>query len=151
MMGQDESRQAQFMYVCLDEYVPEDHLLRKIKKTVNFSFVYDKVRSLYSPIGRRSVDPVLLVKMLLVGYLYGIPSERKLEQEVKLNLAYRWFLGLDLADPVPENSTLSQNRRRRFKHSGIFQEIFDTVVMKCIDVGIVTGETIVTDTTHIKA
>lgn len=151
MMGQDESRQAQFMYVCLDEYIPQDHLLRKIRKTVDFSFIYDKVRTLYSPIGRRSVDPVLLIKMLLIGYLYGIPSERKLEQEVRLNLAYRWFLGLDLADPVPDHSTLSQNRRRRFKHSGIFQEIFDAVVMKCIDVGIVTGETIVTDSTHVKA
>lgn len=84
----------------------QDHLLRTIKRTIDFSFIYDKVKDLYSPVGRRSVDPVLLVKMPLIGYWYGSPSERKLEQEVKLNLAYRWFLGLDLAEPVPDHSTI---------------------------------------------
>jgi transposase len=151
MMGRDESKQAQFMFICLDDYVPEDHLLRKILKVVDFSFIYEQVKDLYAPVGRRSIDSVLLVKMLLVGYLYGIPSERKLEQEVKLNLAYRWFLGLDLADQVPDHSTLSQNRRRRFKSSGLFQQLFNAVVTECIRKGIVSGELIVTDTTHIKA
>lgn len=150
-MGKDESKQGQFMFVCLDDYVPEDHLLRRILKVVDFSFIYDQVRNLYASGGRRSIDPALLVKMLLIGYLYGIPSERKLEQEVKLNLAYRWFLGLDLAEPVPDHSTLSQNRRRRFKNSGVFQEIFDTVVRRCIQAGIVSGEIILTDATHVKA
>jgi transposase len=131
--------------------VPQDHLLRTIKRTIDFSFIYDKVKDLYSPIGRRSVDPVLLVKMLLIGYWYGIPSERKLEQEVKLNLAYRWFLGLDLAEAVPDHSTMSQNRRRRFKNSPLFQEIFDTIVSRCVAEGLVSGEVIVTDSTHIKA
>lgn len=151
MMGHDESKQAQFMFICLDDYVPQDHLLRQILKVIDFSFIYAEVRNLYASTGRRSIDPVLLVKMLLIGYLYGIPSERKLEQEVKLNLAYRWFLGLDLPDPVPDHSTLSQNRRRRFKNSGVFQEIFDTVVRQCIEAGVVTGEIILTDATHIKA
>lgn len=91
MLGKDEEKQCQFMFINLDDFVPQDHLLRVIKRTIDFSFIYDKVKDLYSPIGRRSVDPVLLVKMLLLGYWYGIPSERKLEQEVKLNLAYRWF------------------------------------------------------------
>ncbi|MDR3715219.1 MAG: IS1182 family transposase [Puia sp.] len=151
MLGKDEEKQSQFMFVNLDEYVPQDHLLRTIKRTIDFSFIYDKVKDLYSPVGRRSVDPVLLVKMLLVGYWYGIPSERKLEQEVKLNLAYRWFLGLDLAESVPDHSTISQNRRRRFKNSPLFQEIFDTIVSRCVAEGLVTGEVIVTDSTHIKA
>jgi len=151
MLGKDEEKQCQFMYVNLDDFVPQDHLLRTIKRTIDFSFIYDKVKELYSPVGRRSVDPVLLVKMLLIGYWYGIPSERKLEQEVKLNLAYRWFLGLDLAEPVPDHSTISQNRRRRFKNSPLFQEIFDTIVSRCVAEGLVSGEVIVTDSTHIKA
>jgi transposase len=151
MLGKDEEKQCQFMFINLDDFVPQDHLLRVIKRTIDFSFIYDKVKDLYSPIGRRSVDPVLLVKMLLIGYWYGIPSERKLEQEVKLNLAYRWFLGLDLAETVPDHSTISQNRRRRFKKSPLFQEIFDTIVSRCVAEGLVTGEVIVTDSTHIKA
>jgi len=151
MLGKDEEKQSQFMFVNLDEFVPQDHLLRTIKRTIDFTFIYDKVKDLYSPVGRRSVDPVLLVKMLLIGYWYGIASERKLEQEVKLNLAYRWFLGLDLAESVPDHSTISQNRRRRFKNSPLFQEIFDTIVSRCVEEGLVTGEVIVTDSTHIKA
>lgn len=127
MLGKDEEKQSQFMFVNLDEFVPQDHLLRTIKRSIDFSFIYDKVKDLYSPVGRGSVDPVLLVKMLLIGYWYGIASERKLEQEVKLNLAYRWFLGLDLAEAVPDHSTISQNRRRRFKNSPLFQEIFDSI------------------------
>jgi transposase len=111
----------------------------------------EKVQHLYSPFGRKSIDPVLLIKMLLIGYLFGIPSERRLEQEIIVNLAYRWFLGLDLGDPIPDHSTLSQNRRRRFKDSETFQEIFDHIVSDCITKGIVTGEVVVVDSTHIKA
>lgn len=151
MLGKDEEKQSQFMFVNLDDFVPQDHLLRTIKGTIDFTFIYEKVKDLYSPVGRRSVDPVLLVKMLLIGYWYGIPSERKLEQEVKVNLAYRWFLGLDLAEAVPDHSTISQNRRRRFKNSPLFQEIFDNIVSRCVEEGLVTGEVIVTDSTHIKA
>ena len=107
-----------------------------IKNKVNFSFIYDKVSHLYSKVGRRSLDPVMLIKMLLLGYLYGIPSERKLEEEVKLNLAYRWLLGLDLGNSVPDHTTFIQNRRRRFKYSGIFQEIFDHIVSICVEEGL---------------
>ncbi len=81
---------------------------------MDFRFIYDKVEHLYAEIGRPGVDPVVLFKMLLVGYLYGIPSERRLEEEITLNVAYRWFLGLELDQRVPDHSTLSQNRRRRF-------------------------------------
>ncbi|WGV58275.1 IS1182 family transposase [Brevibacillus brevis] len=151
MMGVDGDKQPQLHFFNLEDYVPKDHLLRIIRQHIDFSFIYEKVQHLYSPLGRRSVDPVLLMKMLLIGYLYGIPSERKLEEEIQLNLAYRWFLGLDLADTVPDHSTLSQNRRRRFKNSTIFQDIFDHMVQLCIEKGLVTGEIIVTDSTHIKA
>ncbi|MCQ6564121.1 IS1182 family transposase, partial [Paenibacillus mendelii] len=135
----------------LDDLVPQDHLLRDIRKKVDFTFIYEKVQHLYSPFGRRSIDPVLLMKMLLIGYLFGIPSERKLEQDITVNLAYRWFLGLDLTETVPDHSTLSQNRRRRFKDSQVFQEIFDHIVSECITKGIVSGEVVVVDSTHIKA
>ncbi len=151
MMNKVTEKQNRLMYINLDDYIPQDHLLRAIRKSVDFGFIYDKVRPLYSDVGRASIDPVLLIKMLLLGYLYGIPSERKLEEEVRLNLAYRWFLGLDLEDKIPDHSTFSQNRRRRFKQSGIFQEVFDHIVTVCVSKGLVTGEVIVTDSTHIKA
>lgn len=151
MMGVNGDKQHQFVFFNLEDYVPKGHLLRAIQKKVDFTFIYDKVKHLYSPVGRKSIDPVLLMKMMLLGYLYGIPSERKLEEEVSMNLAYRWFLGLDLMDSVPDHSTLSQNRRRRFKDSSIFQDMFDHIVATCIENGIVTGEVILTDSTHIKA
>lgn len=151
MMQKENESQGRFMYVNLEEYIPQNHLLRAIRKTIDFSFIYDQVKDLYSEVGRPSVDPVLLIKMLLIGYLFGIPSERKLEEEVRMNLAYRWFLGMDLGDSVPDHSTFSQNRRRRFKNSNVFQEIFDHLVSQCVSKGLVTGEVIVTDSTHIKA
>ena len=88
----------EFEIICLEDYIPKDHLLRKIKKYVDFSFIYDIVSHLYSPnIGRPAIDPILLIKMLFVGYLYGIRSERQLEQEIKVNMAYRWFLDLGVS------------------------------------------------------
>lgn len=151
MMGMDKDKQNQMMFINLDDLVPQDHLLRVIRQKIDFTFIYEKMQHLYSPIGRRSIDPVLLIKMLLIGYLYGIPSERKLEQDIVVNLAYRWFLGLDLSESIPDHSTLSQNRRRRFKDSKVFQEIFDHIVSDCISKGMVTGEVVVVDSTHIKA
>lgn len=151
MMTRDSSTQTQMVLVNWDELIPEDHLLRKLNETIDFSFIYDMVEHLYSPIGRPSIDPVMLFKMALVGYLYGIPSERRLEEEVKLNLAYRWFVGLQLNDPVPDHSTFSQNRRRRYKDASVFEGIFDHLVSLCIEHGLVTGELVVTDSTHIQA
>lgn len=151
MMQKEGEKQGQLIFINLDDYIPQNHLLRAIRKLIDFSFIYDKVSHLYSDVGRPSIDPVLLIKMLLLGYLFGIKSERRLEEEVKLNLAYRWFLGLDLGDTVPDHSTFSQNRRRRFRKSGIFQDIFDHIVNLCIAEGLVTGEIIVTDSTHVKA
>lgn len=151
MIRQQAGKQKRLIYVDLDDYIPDNHILRLINSKVSFSFIYPLVAELYAQKGRPAVDPVRLVKMLLVGYLFGIPSERQLEQEVRMNLAYRWFLGLELDDPVPDHSTLSQNRRRRFRDSTVFQDVFDHVVNLCVTDGLVTGEVLVTDSTHIKA
>lgn len=144
MMGK-QSGQIQMVILDIDSMIPEDHLLRRIKNCVNFDFIYEKASPYYSHFGRKSIDPVVLIKMLLIGYLYGIKSERRLEEEVSLNLAYRWFCGIDLMHRVPDHSTFSQNRRRRFQEAGIFREIFHEIVLKCIELGIVSGETGVAD------
>lgn len=143
--------QKRLMLVDLEDFVPSDHVLRHIKSKVDFSFVYEKAKKYYAEKGRPSVDPVILVKMLLVGYMFGIQSERRLEQEIRANLVYRWFLDLELDEPVPDHSTLSQNRRRRFRGTTFFQDLFDQVVRLCIEAGLVTGRILVTDSTHIKA
>lgn len=144
MMGK-QSEQIQMVILDIDSMIPDTHLLRRIKNCVNFDFIYEKAAPYYSPVGRKSIDPVVLIKMLLIGYLYGIKSERRLEEEVSLNLAYRWFCGIDLMHKVPDHSTFSQNRRRRFQEAGIFREIFNEIVLKCIEFGIVSGETGVAD------
>ena len=144
MMGR-QNGQIQMVILDIDSMIPDNHLLRQIKNCVNFDFIYEVAAPYYSNTGRKSIDPVILIKMLLVGYLYGIKSERRLEEEVSLNLAYRWFCGIDLTQRVPDHSTFSQNRRRRFLDAGIFREIFNEIVLKCIQLGIVSGETGVAD------
>jgi transposase len=132
--------------------VPEQHLLRKIDRTVDFSFIRERVKHLYSEDnGRPALDPVVLFKLLLLGYLYGVRSERQLMREVEVNVAYRWFLGLRLRDKVPDASTLSQNRRRRFAESAIYQEIFDEIVLLAVNKGLASGTVLYTDSTHLKA
>jgi transposase len=132
--------------------VPEQHLLRKVDRTVDFSFIRDRVKHLYSEDnGRPALDPVVLFKLLLLGYLYGVRSERQLMREVEVNVAYRWFLGLKLRDKVPDASTLSQNRRRRFSESTIYQEIFDEIVLLAVSKGLASGAVLYTDSTHLKA
>lgn len=151
MMGRNDDYQSKLEFIDLNNFVPPNHILRQMNEKIDFSFIYNKMEKYYSKLGRRSLDPVLLFKMLLIGYLFDVDSERELEQEVNLNIGYRWFLGLDLTDRVPDHSTFSQNRRRRFKDSTVFQEIFDDIVKLCIEKGLVTGDVIVTDSTHIKA
>lgn len=94
---------------------------------------------------------MVIIKILLIGYLYGINSERRLEQEVQVNLAYRWFLGIELDEVIPDHSTLSQLRRRKFKGSRIFEEIFNTLVIQCIDIGLIDGKLLLSDSTHVRA
>lgn len=151
MLNRNENRQMKMCLVTLDELMPQEHFLRDLDRCVDFNFIYDKVEALYSNTGRPSVDPVMLIKMMLIGYLYGIESERRLEQEVRVNIAYRWFLGIELDEPVPDHSTISQLRRRKFSGTTIFQDIFDEIVRKCMEEGLVTGKLLLTDSTHIRA
>ncbi|QDY85411.1 transposase [Paenibacillus polymyxa] len=121
-------------------------------KYIDFSFIEDKVRPLYcSDHGRPAIHPVVLFKMIFLGYFYGIRSERQLEREIQANLAYRWFLGLGLTDKAPYHSTISWNRRTRFKDTYIFQDIFDGIVLQAISHKMVSGHVLITDLTHIKA
>lgn len=151
MLSTKEEKQLKIFCVSIEDLIPKEHFLRDLERYVDFGFVYDKVKDLYSNKDRPSIDPVTIIKMLLIGYLYGINSERKLEQEIKINIAYRWFLGLELEDAVPDHSTISQLRRRKFKDTTIFQEIFDEVVRKCMEVGLVSGKMLLTDSTHVRA
>jgi len=150
MMGK-QSGQIEMAVIDMERMIPPNHLLRKINQLVDFGFIYEQATELYAKSGRPSIDPVLLVKMLLVGYLYGIKSERRLEQEVQLNIAYRWFCGLQLTERVPDHSTFSQNRRRRFGNSGFFREIFYEIVHQCIDRRLVDGEQTVCDGSFLPA
>ena len=151
MMDREHGAQQKMLCVTMESLMPEKHFLRDLERLVDFSFVYDKVAELYSNTGRRSVDPVVIVKMMLLGYLYGIDSERRLEQEVQVNIAYRWFLGINLDEPVPDHSTFSQLRRRKFNGTTLFEDIFEQVVRLCIEKGLIAGKLLLTDSTHVRA
>lgn len=151
MMKREKGKQLELVCMDLGDIIPRNHLLKQINTHISFDFIYEKVSHLYSNIGRKSIDPVVLIKMLIVGYLYGIKSERRLEEEISLNIAYRWFCGLSISDKVPDHSTFSQNRIRRFNGNNVFRDIFNEIVIRCIEKGIVTGENIVSDGTYIPA
>jgi len=152
MLKKPELEQQELELVSIEALVPDGHLLRKVDRTVDFSFIRERVKHLYcEDNGRPALDPVVLFKLLLLGYLYGVRSERQLMREVEVNVAYRWFLGLKLRDKVPDASTLSQNRRRRFAESTIYQEIFDEIVLLAVKKGLASGAVLYTDSTHLKA
>ena len=118
MMGR-QSRQMAMIFVDIESLIPETHLLRKIERMVSFDFIYDLLAPYYPATGRPSVDPVSMFKMLLIGYLYGIKSERRLVEEVQLNIAYRWFCGFELDDTIPNHSTFSKTRTRKWQQSDL--------------------------------
>ena len=152
MLKRQRERQQQMNLVIMEQMVPEDHFLRKVDRTVDFSFIYELCAPLYSANnGRPAIDPEVLFRMLLVGYLYGIKSEARLEEEVNYNIAYKWFCGLELTDKAPDATTISQNRRRRFRDNNISEAIFNEILRQCIEKGLVGGEILYTDSTHIKA
>ncbi|OQY37889.1 MAG: IS5/IS1182 family transposase [Candidatus Cloacimonetes bacterium 4572_65] len=152
MFTKRTAQQHEFEFVNIENLVPEEHLLRGIDETINFDFIYDKVKHLYSTkTGRPSIDSVVLFKMVLIQYLFGISSERKLIRQIKVNMAFRWFLGYKLTDKIPHHSVFSQNRRRRFTDSTIFKDIFETIVEQAIELGFIEGKVLYTDSTHIKA
>ena len=142
----------QFSVVCIEDLVPQNHLLRKIERVIDWSFIYDLVKEKYSPdFGRPSVDPVILIKIVLIQYLYGIRSMRQTIREIEVNLAYRWFLGLDMYDKVPHFSTFGKNYTRRFKGTDLFEQIFSKILQECINAGLVDPSEVFIDATHVKA
>lgn len=144
--------QFELEMVTLEELVPQDHLLRLIDRHLRFDFIREETEHLYcADNGRPALDPVRLFKMLFIGYLFGIRSERQLVREIQVNVAYRWFLGMRLTDKVVDASTFSQNRRRRFAGTDIEQRIFDRIVEQAIEHGLIGGKVFYTDSTHLKA
>ena len=116
----NENYRNEELKIILDELVPKNHLVRKIESAIDFSFIYDKVKDLYSPIGKPSIDPVILIKIILIQYLFGIPSMRQTIREIEVNVAYRWFLG----EKILHFSTFNKNYERRFKNTDLFESIF---------------------------
>jgi len=152
MITEGSKKQSELEIIMIEELVPEDHLLRKIDRYIDFSFINDICAPYYSKdTGRPAVEPEILFKMLFLGYLYGIRSERRLVEEVKYNIAYRWFLGYTLKDKIPDASVIWQNRRRRYRNTDIPQQIFDEIVRQAMDAGLVGGKVLYTDSTHLKA
>ena len=151
MIGEKKKSKELFYYLSPEELIPENHILRLINRYVDFSFIRPRVEHLYSHTGRPSVDPDVMMRMLLLGYLFGITSERRLCEEVGMHMGYRWFVGLSLEEKIPDHSTFSKNRHGRFKQSGIYQQIFDQIVHQCIEKGLVKGDHLTVDSTLVKA
>jgi transposase len=152
MMGRLNQEQGRLFYsFCLDEVVPDDHLARKIASVLDLSWVRAELTPHYSPIGRPPIDPVLMIRMLIIGYVFAIRSERALCREVQVNLAYRWFCGLSIEDKVPDHSAFSRARNERFRDSGIFRCVFERVVEACFAAGLVGGEGFAVDASLIAA
>lgn len=151
MMGQHDRSESLFYYFRIEDQVPQNHLLGFIDRYVGFDFVREKLRASYSETGRPSIDPEVLLRILLLGYLYGITSERKLLEELRMHLAWRWFTGLGFEQEIPHHSTFSKNRHGRFQESNLFQELFERIVEQCIAAGLVEGEQMSVDGSFIMA
>jgi len=152
MMGRQEDEQGQFFYSFdLDEVVPPDHLVRQIDGVLDLSWVHKELAPYYSPTGRPSIDPVLMIRMLIVGYVFALRSERRLCSEVQVNLAYRWFCKLGIEDKIPDHSVFCRARHERFRESDALRRVFEGVVAMCIAAGLVGGEAFSIDASLIKA
>ena len=152
MITKNVSNKGQVQIVSLDQLVPEDHILRKIDRSVDFSFIYDLVEDKYSSDnGRPSIDPVMLIKIPIIQYMFGIKSMRQTIKDIEVNVAYKWFLGLDFFDPVPHFSTFGKNYKRRFEDTDLFEQIFANILMQCMKYDLVDPSTIFVDATHVKA
>lgn len=152
MMGRLNHDQGQLFYsFCLEDAVPDDHLVRAIAAVLDLTWVHSELAPHYSSIGRPSIDPVLMIRMLIVGYVFAIRSERALCRDMRVNLAYRWFCGLSIEDKIPDHSAFSRARNERFYDSGIFRSVFERVVGACIGAGLVGGEGFAVDASLIAA
>jgi transposase len=151
MMGHHTRSEALFYYFRLEDQIPENHLLRLIDRHISFEFVREQLKDSYSETGRPSVDPELLLRILLIGYLYGITSERKLVEELRMHLAWRWFTGLGFDQEIPHHSTFSKNRHGRFQESELFEQLFEQIVRQCVEVGLVQGKNLSVDGSFVEA
>jgi transposase len=152
MMGRLNHDQRQLFYsFCLEEIVPDDHLVREIAGVLDLSWVYAQLAPYYPKMGRPSIDPVLMIRMLIIGYVFAIRSERALCRDAQVNLAYRWFCGLSIEDKVPDHSAFSRARNERFRNSDIFRRVFEQVVEACIAAGLVGGTGFAVDASLIAA
>jgi transposase len=152
MMGRRSQGQGRlFCEFHLAEVVPDDHLVRTIRALLDLSWVYAELAPYYSEIGRPSIDPVLMIQMLMIGYVFAIRSERQICREVQVNLAYRWFCDLGLEDAIPDHSAFSRARNEGFRESDNFRRVFERVVRSCIEAGLVGGEGFAVDASLIEA
>jgi transposase len=152
MMGRLNQDQGRFFYsFCLDEAVPGDHRVREIAGVLDLSWVHAELAPHYSAMGRPSVDPVLMLRMLILGYVFAIGSERAICREVQVNLAYRWFCGLGIEDRIPDHSAFTRARNERFRDSDILRRVFERVVEACIAAGLVGAEGFAVDASLIVA
>lgn len=147
-----DKKRDQLQIFCMDDLVPQDHLLRLIDKAIDWSFIYDLVQDKYSiDTGRPSMDPVMLIKIPFIQYLYGIRSMRQTMKEIEVNVAYRWFLGLEMTDKVPHFSTFGKNYARRFRDTDLFEQIFTHILEQCYKFRLVDPGEVFVDATHVKA
>lgn len=153
MMTQNaDKKREQIQMFCMDDMVPQDHLLRIIDKAIDWTFIYNLVEDKYSSVnGRPSMDPVMLIKLPFIQYLYGIKSMRQTVKEIEVNVAYRWFLGLEMMDKVPHFSTFGKNYTRRFKDTDLFEQIFSRILAECYKFKLVDPTEVFVDATHVKA
>jgi transposase len=151
MMGHHDRSEALFYYFRLEDHIPENHLLRLIDKHISFEFVRQQLKDSYSETGRPSIDPELLLRILLIGYLYGITSERRLVEELGMHLAWRWFTALGFDQEIPHHSTFSKNRHGRFQQSQLFEQLFEQIVRQCVEVGLVEGKHLSVDGSFVEA
>lgn len=152
MLTQEARKREQIQVFCIDDLVPQDHLLRKIENAIDWNFIYELVEDKYSKDkGRPSIDPVTLLKIPMIQYLFGIKSMRQTIKEIEVNVAYRWFLGLDFMDKVPHFTTFGKNYTRRFKDTDLFEQIFCRILEECMRHGFVDPKEVFVDATHVKA
>src|SRR6201990_115778 len=152
MLGRQKSGQGQFFYAFdLDKVVPPDHLVRQIDGLLDLGWVHNELAPFYSHTGRPSIDPVLMIRMLIVGYVFALRSERRLCAEVQVNLAYRWVFKLGSEDNIPHHSVFCRARRERFRESDALRRVFEGVVAMCISAGLVGGEAFSIEASLIKA
>ncbi|MGM0134322.1 transposase [Enterococcus sp. AZ166] len=151
MRKQSIEGRNQFAMLTIDDLVPKDHLVRKIDAAIQFDFIYPIVESTYSTHGRPGINPVVLIKLVFIQYLFGIRSMRQTIKYVETNVAYRWFLGYSFDDPIPHFSTFGKNYVRRFRETTLFEDIFSHILEQAVKAGFVTEDNLYIDSTHIKA